>query len=86
LLKFVAFHPFHFVDLYRLWFGHDDVSFREKWETEDTAEYTMERIKQIPEAKTATHVRTFGQIPSDIHLLFPQVTNLKSAQPSSRQQ
>jgi len=81
----VAFHPFYFSDLYRLWFGHDDVSLQEKWGTEDTAEYTIERIKQIPEARSATHVRTFGQIPSNIHLLFPQVTHLKSAQLSSLQ-
>ncbi|KAF6038706.1 hypothetical protein EB796_002988 [Bugula neritina] len=63
-------------DLYTLWFGCDDTSFQENWKREDAAEYTIGRVKQIPEARTATHVRTFGQIPPDIHLLFPQVTHL----------
>jgi len=64
--------------LYTLWFGCDDItSFGEERSREDAAEYTIEKIKQIPETRTATHVRTFHQIPPDIHLLFPQVTHLK---------
>jgi len=78
LLYFAASHPFNIVDLYTLWFGHDDASFQEKLRKEDAAEYTIGRMKQIPEARTATHVRIFGKIPPDIHLLFPQVTHLQS--------
>jgi len=63
--------------VYRLWFGNDDVSFQEKRGWKDAAIYTIGRIKQIPEARTATHVRIFEQIPPDIHLLFPQVTHLQ---------
>jgi len=49
--------------------------------------YTIERVKQIPEARTATHLILFEQIPPDIHLLFPQVTrlNIKRPQISSLQ-
>jgi len=76
LLYFAAFHPFHFVDLYTLWFGCDDAGFQGKLRREDAAEYTIGRLKQIPEARTATHLRICEQIPPDIHLLFPQVTHL----------
>jgi len=76
LLYFAAFHPFHFVDLYALWFGHNYVSLRDKMEWGVTGECTIESIKQIPEARTATHLILFEQIPPDVHLLFPQVVHL----------
>jgi len=81
LLKFVAFHPFNFVDLYSLWFGCGGLSFLMEIlsidRTENTTEkYTIEKVKQIPEARTATHLILCEQIPPDIHLLFPQVTHL----------
>ncbi|KAF6037779.1 hypothetical protein EB796_003910 [Bugula neritina] len=79
--------------LYRLWFGHDYRSFlmeelRIIVKAANTiGRYTIERVKQIPEARTATHLILFEQIPPDIHLLFPQVTrlNIKRPQISSLQ-